>query len=71
MLRRKQIKGNMMPRKVIITMEVETDAPLKVLINSDNWPIRFYLIKTGGFQNSYASEVLQIQANVIKEGKKG
>ncbi len=54
----------MKPRKVVLTIETESTAPIKVLRQKD-------LLKlTACWEGTIEIPVLQVQANVIKKEKK-
>ena len=63
----------MKSRRVTVTLEIETDAPLKVLRDKKCWvsPDLFWVtgIHTDGIPLSHEVHVLQAQANVIRQGK--
>lgn len=57
----------MKPRRVVLTIEVETDVPLKVLRDRRKVMVAVH----GGIRLTRDSlDPLQIQANVIKPGKR-
>lgn len=56
----------MEPRKVILTLEVQTDAPLPVLRNRNA-----YRSMDVGLGTPYEVDILQVQANVIDAKKPG
>jgi len=54
----------MKTRKVVVTVELETNLPIAILRNKDTWD------KLGDVLENYdIAEIIQVQANVIKEGK--
>lgn len=58
----------MKPRRVVIQLEVETDAPLSELRRVAAWPEGFW--HSDGFYQ-YSFLVKQAQANVVRPDKKG
>lgn len=52
----------MKPRKVMLSLEVKTDFPIKTLKEVTK---EFYPIEASG----YSFQVIQVQANVIKKDK--
>ena len=58
----------MKSRRVTVTLEIETDAPLKVLREKISWGFKRTMLnpRTG---RGYVATVLQAQANVIRQGQ--
>ena len=52
-------------RRVMLTLEVETDVPLRVLRSSACYIVKLYAV--GGIVST--CDVLRAQANVIRKGK--
>jgi len=50
----------MKPRKVVVTIELDTNIPIAILRNKDTWD----WISIG---SKDVAEIIQVQANVIKE----
>lgn len=57
----------MKPRKVIVILELNSQWPLEELRDKDYWQEWLDEFK---LQNNEINEVLQVQANVVKEKKK-
>lgn len=60
----------MKSRRVILTLEVETDAPLSVLQQAKYY-LPFDVVKDWGTQKYWKVDVYQAQANVVKSKKPG
>lgn len=58
----------MKPRRVTLTLEVKTDAPLNVLRSLD---VYIGMMELEDDDNYYSVHVLQVQANVVKPLKEG
>ena len=52
----------MKPRRVIVTLELETDAPLPVMRRAGNW-----WISLDGAERDWDTKVLQVAPNVIRQ----
>lgn len=58
----------MKKRRVTVTLEIETDAPLKILRDAPNCWGDFHMYSVKG-DDEYSVIVIQAQANVIREKK--